>query len=98
VKIENKFYNTYFPKMPYCRYFSETAKESFELNVNRISAKSKTTDLLEKSEELIIEMKHAFKLMERYKKMFVLKIVAERFNFWQDLTFYIVIFFFLLKK
>ncbi len=84
--------------MPYCRYFSETAKESFELNVNRISAKSKTTDLLEKSEELIIEMKHAFKLMERYKKMFVLKIVAERFNFWQDLTFYIVIFFFLLKK
>lgn len=46
------------------------------INVDRKSSKTKTESLVNFSQELIIQMKHEYRLMEIYKKFVIIEFFA----------------------
>lgn len=55
---DNNLYQIYFPKLPYCKQLPKDVKSEFHNDVDRTSSKTKLTQLMVDSDQIIKLMKH----------------------------------------
>lgn len=86
VKDEN-IYRIYFPKLPCCQLLPKDLKNDFHDDVNRSTAKSKITRLMNETENIVNTMKHEENLNEFFKFNPILGFFVNQQKLWENLSF-----------
>ena len=79
----------YFPILPYCKYLSKDLKAEFQDTVNRTSTKTKVADLIQRSDELIKNMKHEEKMAHFLNHYKIFGLITNHVKLWEYSAFII---------